>query len=161
MAGGSTPPTTPFKSSAESESIINRKRDVKGLPGSFSSNLSRRTSSPRPTRDETTSSNVSSVKAIVAWLEKSKENSICSTLVDTDSKPKTPINTTSPVPPSRPLKQDLQLQSLPMAPGVEEYSLTLLKYRSYFTERPLGRCLDGQDGDQNAPKNQDYRETHI
>ena len=34
------------------------------------------------------------------------------------------------------------------AKDVEDYSLTLLKYREYYTEKPLGRCLDEEDKEQ-------------
>jgi hypothetical protein len=37
---------------------------------------------------------------------------------------------------------DAQQPSLTTAPDVEECSLTLLKYRQYYTATPLGRCLD-------------------
>lgn len=36
---------------------------------------------------------------------------------------------------------------MPRAADVEEYSLTLLKYKQYYTDVPLGRCLDAQEQD--------------
>lgn len=36
---------------------------------------------------------------------------------------------------------------MPGAADVEEYSLTLLKYKQYYTDVPLGRCLDAQEKD--------------
>lgn len=39
---------------------------------------------------------------------------------------------------------------MPRAADVEEYSLTLLKYKQYYTDVPLGRCLDAQEQDSAA-----------
>lgn len=39
---------------------------------------------------------------------------------------------------------------MPGAADVEEYSLTLLKYKQYYTDVPLGRCLDAQEQDSAA-----------
>lgn len=51
-------------------------------------------------------------------------------------------------------------------PDIEEYSLTYLKYKKYFTEKPLARCLDGVTADlsqmpldeifENASKNTEH-----
>ncbi|KAI9899984.1 hypothetical protein N3K66_004246 [Trichothecium roseum] len=86
-----------------------------------------------------------SVKNIVAWLESSKARG-------------------KPPPGSQPSASSGSKTSLPSAvgpassggapqipefsfqthPDVEDYSLTLLKYRQYFTETPLGRYLDSE-----------------
>ena len=48
-----------------------------------------------------------------------------------------------------------------MPPGVEEYSLTLLRYRQYFTEKPLGRCLDGSPTNDKLPDERIHGETSF
>ncbi|KEY70291.1 hypothetical protein S7711_11098 [Stachybotrys chartarum IBT 7711] len=125
--------TSPSMSSSETnESIINRKREHRGLPSSFSSNLSRRISPPRPQARDATPRGNRSVKSIVAWLESSPNS----------PKPSQKTNAASiakHVSPTAGVKHSKHQYS---QPDVEEYSLTLLNYRKYFTEKPLGRCLD-------------------
>lgn len=128
---------------------MNRKIERRGIPGSFSANLGRRTSSPREidNRDATMQRNGgnTSVKAIVAWLESSsKDGAHSPTSISSDSRSKSSLaastlSRTAAAAVTTPVKTQ---PSLPMAPDVEEYSLTLLKYQEYYTERPLGRCLD-------------------
>lgn len=43
--------------------------------------------------------------------------------------------------------------ALQTPPDVEEYSLTLLRYRQYFTEKPLGRSLDDVWASDHLPNN--------
>lgn len=135
--------TTSISSHDSDQSIINRKRECRGIPGSFSANLGLRKSPSRGigARDATPpkSGGNTSVKAIVAWLESSKDESRSVTSVSSDSRSKSSFTTASL---STKPASIIHQQSLPMAPDVEEYSLTLLKYREYFTERPLARCLD-------------------
>jgi hypothetical protein len=133
-------PATCFSGAPEADgSIINRKRELKGLPSSFSSNLGYRVSPPRrPSLDNTTPNGGRSVKAIVAWIEASPSS----------PNPGTPALGGSArgharIPPSPTVvtssRSQPNLQGT--ATDVEEYSLTLLKYRKYFTEQPLQRCL--------------------
>jgi hypothetical protein len=138
--------TTRSSSQASDQSIMNRKIERRGIPGSFSANLGRRTSSPRETdnRDATahrTNGGSTSVKAIVAWIESSsaKEEVKTPTSVSSDTQSKTASTLSKSSAAAVPVTPR---QCLPMAPDVEEYSLTLLKYREYYTESPLARCLD-------------------
>lgn len=130
--------TVTRSSSADSDqSIINRKKECRGIPGSFSANLGRRVS-PSQTADGADATAPKSVKAIVAWLESSKDEAKSVQSITSDSQSKSSlVNTTIPK-----ATFTIHSQSVAMAPDVEEYSLTLLKYRQYFTESPLGRCLD-------------------
>lgn len=141
---GEIKPATPTQSIHNSDDcVINRKREHRGLPRSFSSNLGQPRISPRShqEREGTPRSNAGSVKAIVAWLEASKStNTDSPSAVSGDAesmRSKLSIATSSPS-----LATESSQLSLPTSPDVEEYSLTLLKYRQYFTETPLGRCLD-------------------
>ena len=123
-------------------SILNRKKESRALPSSFSSNLGRRHSPHEHRREAPSSTPGASVKAIVAWLESSSELRAASkiaTSCDVDSKlssatPSISSQATNPT-----------IQTLHRAPDVEEYSLTLLRYQKYFNERPLGRCLDSDE----------------
>ncbi|KFA64978.1 hypothetical protein S40285_10146 [Stachybotrys chlorohalonatus IBT 40285] len=125
--------TSPSMSSSETnESIINRKREHRGLPSSFSSNLSRRISPPRPQARDATPRGNRSVKSIVAWLESSPNS----------PKPSQKTNATSVAKHVSPTAGVTHSKHQYSQPDVEEYSLTLLNYRKYFTGKPLGRCLD-------------------
>ncbi|KFH44721.1 hypothetical protein ACRE_044850 [Hapsidospora chrysogenum ATCC 11550] len=130
-------------------SIINRKREYKGPSSNFSSNLGRaRVSPPRHHRDRNAgtpgSCNGRSVKTIVAWLESSSADN------PTPLTPRVPLRSkVSPGVPPLPASSAVQV----LTPDVEEYSLTLLRYRQYFTEKPLGRCLDGtSESDKSSEK---------
>ncbi|KAG5978312.1 hypothetical protein E4U55_006252 [Claviceps digitariae] len=95
---------------------------------------------PSPSRHQTTPrTTCRSVKSIVAWLESSS----------TSPQPWSPSTTAADMP------HDLSTSSIstshhqtrpkerfPAPSDVEDYSLTYLKYRNYFTSAPLGRCLD-------------------
>ncbi|UNI20590.1 hypothetical protein JDV02_006662 [Purpureocillium takamizusanense] len=92
-----------------------------------------------------------SVKSIVAWLESSgpspsptKSFSSPKRATTTSSSPKAGFKA------SRSLSAFSQAQlsrvssyNVRTAPDVEDYELSYLKYKEYFTEKPLGRCLDG------------------
>ncbi|KAH7326107.1 hypothetical protein B0I35DRAFT_421926 [Stachybotrys elegans] len=125
-------------SSETAGSIINRKREAKGLPSSFSANLSRRVSPPRVATPASPQNSLRSVKAIVAWLESSPKDAA------TNGQTKPLVG--SPYSSRKPTPLRLRLQHsqpvLHATPDVEEYSLTLLKYQQYYTQQPLGRCLD-------------------
>lgn len=143
-----------------SDSIINRKREHRGLTSGFSSNLGRPQTSfaqAHQGNDAASESNGNSVKAIIAWIESSKQKSTTverKTLEASRSKPRT--STFSPRPAPRVIQQPVQ-----MPPGVEEYSLTLLRYRQYFTEMPLGRCLDGSSTKDKLPDGRIRGETSF
>lgn len=123
-------------------SIINRARELKALPGSFSSNLGRRISPLRTRRDVTPSTpgGGGSVRAIVAWLESSAVSTPTKTPKPKGASAKYPMFNQTPC-----VLSPLGMRSLYSAPDVEEYSLSMLRYREYFTSRPLGRCLDGKE----------------
>ncbi|KAG6039031.1 hypothetical protein E4U19_007529 [Claviceps sp. Clav32 group G5] len=88
-----------------------------------------------------------SVKSIVAWLESSSAGQ----------------QAWSPGTTLEDMSHDLSTSSLPTyhrqarheqqgsgVSEVEEYSLTYLRYRTYFSSAPLGRCLDKHQGDSNS-----------
>lgn len=147
--------------SPASDRIVDRKIESKALPSGFSSNLGRKA----PTGDKAGPGK--SVKAIVDWLEKTStpaaENPELRTQEDCDkaesddrlsllskttkttesdllqaTKPE--ITTASPL---------LFSKTPPTQP--EEYSLTLLGYKSYFNNRPLARCLDDEEAEFTTP----------
>jgi len=137
------PPVSPA-----SDRILDRKIESRALPSGFSSNLGRKA----PAGDKAGAGK--SVKAIVDWLEK------------TTSPPETPEPRTQDaqdiaknaeglfLPPNHTESNLVQAgkpgtttasvlfrpKTSPTHP--EEYSLTLLGYKSYFNNRPLARCLD-------------------
>ncbi|KAH8131137.1 hypothetical protein FP744_10007996 [Trichoderma asperellum] len=128
------------------ESIMNRKRELKGLSGSFSSNIGQRIS-PSNQQDSASISQKKknrSVKSIIAWLEEAIANNDTSRNSGDDVKSVRSAGTISSAGSNSSL---LSRQTMPGAADVEEYSLTLLKYKQYYTDVPLGRCLDGQEQD--------------
>lgn len=127
----------PRSESESNESIINRKRELKALPSSFSSNLGRRNSPPRPLRGITGGQGSRSVKSIVAWLECSSSDSTYSKTSEASSRYEVPLSASSAGG-----ETVYSQQTIGASHDVEEYSLTLLKYRKYFTHCPLARCLD-------------------
>ena len=89
-----------------------------------------------------------SVKNIVAWLESSKARgksppgSQLSASVSSGSKTSSLLPSAArPASGGAPQIPEFSFQT---HLDVEDYSLTLLKYRQYFTETPLGRCLDDE-----------------
>jgi hypothetical protein len=163
MAATTSSPGPCFNSSPSEEGdIMSRKRELKGLPSSFSSNLGYRAtssaSSRRPSLPGVNPNPSRSVKSIVAWIESSPASTPLST---PRGLPHAALGLT---PPSPTRTRTFSGQSLPGIkpvtaglPEVEEYSLTLLKYRKYFTERPLARCLD----DEWRTGNQDQLSSHA
>lgn len=128
------------------ESMINRKKELKGLSSSFSSNIGQRISpSYLPSSANTSKNDGRSVKSIVAWLESASTNPDTSRLSGDDIKSVHSAGTISSAGSNSSL---LSRHTIPGASDVVEYSLTLLKYKRYYTEVPLGRCLDGQGRDE-------------
>lgn len=79
-----------------------------------------------------------SVKSIVAWIESSSNSQPWSPRsIHADIKRDLSSSSVSTSYESR-----LYQQSVSGADDVEDYSLTYLKYRKYFANPPLGRCLD-------------------
>ncbi|KAK4144186.1 uncharacterized protein C8A04DRAFT_28088 [Dichotomopilus funicola] len=141
-----------------SSGILDRKIERRALPASFSSNLARRgMGSGRNTADR-------SVRSIVTLFENSAATSqspassgpVATTRKaggrgkdDQETDHKAVKSVPSPThqasekeqkPPSRkitPISTSQQTEY-----QVEDYSLTLLGHKSYFNNRPLGRCLD-------------------
>lgn len=138
--------TDNFKFEDIQESIINRKSPLKGLSGSFSSNIGQRISPSNPQDNVNASQKKKnrSVKSIIAWLEEASTNNGTSRLSGDDIKSVHSIGTISSTCSNSSL---LSRQTIPGAADVEEYSLTLLKYKQYYTDVPLGRCLDAQEQD--------------
>lgn len=135
-----------FKIEDIQESMINRKRPLKALSSSFSSNISQRIS-PSNLQDNVNTSQKNknrSVKSIIAWLEEASATNGASRLSGDDIKSVHSIGTISSTGSNSSL---LSRQTMPGAADVEEYSLTLLKYKQYYTDVPLGRCLDAQEQD--------------
>ncbi|KAM0458952.1 hypothetical protein ACHAO4_002340 [Trichoderma viride] len=133
--------TDNFKLEDIQESIINRKSPFKGLSGSFSSNIGQRILPSNPQDNVNTSQKKKnrSVKSIIAWLEEASANNGTSRLSGDDIKSVHSVGTISSTGSNSSL---LSRQTMPGAADVEEYSLTLLKYKQYYTDVPLGRCLD-------------------
>ncbi|PTB69729.1 hypothetical protein BBK36DRAFT_1156294 [Trichoderma citrinoviride] len=138
------------KSHHTDESVINRKKELKGLPSSFSSNIGQRISPTRlpsstthntPTSRTTTTKDGRSVRSIVAWLESAATNA------DTSRDDLKSVHSVATISSAGSNSSLLSRHTIPGAEGVEEYSLTLLKYKKYYTEVPLGRCLDDQRRD--------------
>lgn len=139
--------------------ILDRKIESKALSSGFSSNLGRKA----PVADK--GSGGRSVKSIVNWLEKT---AAASTDTDTAGTRTSQAQNTRPerdnvllseagktgaakvVTPASPPSGSMYLPTTPLT-HPEEYSLTLLKYKSYFNNRPLARCLDYEDGCVESP----------
>ncbi|EHK45105.1 hypothetical protein TRIATDRAFT_18710, partial [Trichoderma atroviride IMI 206040] len=143
-----------FKFQDTQESIIDRKRPLKGLSGSFSSNIGQRISPSNPQDNVNTSQKKKnrSVKSIIAWLEEASANNGTSRLSGDDIK-----SVHSTISSTGSNSSLLSRQTMPGAADVEEYSLTLLKYKQYYTDVPLGRCLDAQEKDSAATTSSNVR----
>lgn len=141
-----------------SDRILDRKIESKALPSGFSSNLGRKA----PAGDKAGPGK--SVKAIVDWLEKTSVPAWETPETRTqegqdegqhaDSFSLSSDTTWQDL--QQPARQDNAIASplfLPKTPPThpEEYSLTLLGYKSYFNNRPLARCLDIQEGKGTTP----------
>ncbi|POR39031.1 Uncharacterized protein TPAR_00773 [Tolypocladium paradoxum] len=129
-------------------SVMNRRRAAKTLPSSFSSNLGNRNSptasrfsrndSPSPCEVPRTTGG-RSVKSIVQWLEASREAPLASPKSILSGVKQNPATSTA-----TPVQAALETErTIPHAPGVEDHSLAYLNYKKFFTNVPLGRCLDG------------------
>ncbi|KAK1246765.1 hypothetical protein MKX08_000567 [Trichoderma sp. CBMAI-0020] len=142
--------TDNFKFEDIQESVIHRKRPLKALSGSFSSNIGQRISPSNPQDSVNTSQKKKnrSVKSIIAWLEEASANNGTSRLSGDDIKSVHSVGSNSSL---------LSRQTMPGAADVEEYSLTLLKYKQYYTDVPLGRCLDVQERDSAATTSNNVR----
>lgn len=134
--------TDNFKIEGIQEGIINRKRQLKGLSGGFSSNIGQRIS-PSNLPDDIKPSQKNknrSVKSIIAWLEEASANTSRNSGDDLKS-----VHSVGTISSTGSNSSLLSRQTMPGAADVEEYSLTLLKYKQYYTDVPLGRCLDAQE----------------
>ncbi|KAG9251265.1 uncharacterized protein F5Z01DRAFT_639416 [Emericellopsis atlantica] len=136
-------------------SIMSRKREHRGLPASFSYSIGRpRSSPPRKEKGEK-----KSVKSIVARIEagegtrNSPSSPTCHDAPNRASSMESSSQTTTTTTTGKGSDKSVDGSSaattakatkpwLAIAPDVEDYSLTLLKYRHYYTVTPLGRCLD-------------------
>ncbi|SPQ22132.1 247b1061-932e-4f66-a1f4-323c766dce27 [Thermothielavioides terrestris] len=140
----------------DSDRILDRKIERQALPGSFSSNIGRKPPSPE------NKASVRSVRAMVRLFEQSARSSDsakpqasrpsqasdtsgragggsdgsegCRAHHDNDNKDHEPV--------VRHTEPSMFPAALAFGCQVEEYSLTLLKHKSYFNNRPLARCLD-------------------
>ncbi|KAL7942129.1 hypothetical protein V8C42DRAFT_332641 [Trichoderma barbatum] len=109
------------------ESIINRKRELKGLSSSFSSNIGQRISPSNLSSSANASKNDGrSVRSIVAWLESASTNANTSRHSGDDIKSVHSVGKISSAGSNSSL---LSHHTIPGASDVEEYSLTLLKYK--------------------------------
>ncbi|KAM3512148.1 hypothetical protein MY11210_004212 [Beauveria gryllotalpidicola] len=127
-------------------SIIDRKRELKAIPGSFSYNLGRRSSGPAPRFDLCLGHNPSrSVKSIVAWIESSAATKRSSSRLSASDDGAAPMR-------SHASSYKLHGDSPSRRP--REYSTggvnvdsdcpTFLDYQQYFARDSLARCLDEQ-----------------
>ncbi|KAL7896593.1 hypothetical protein HDV63DRAFT_401392 [Trichoderma sp. SZMC 28014] len=138
--------TINFKCEDVQERIMNRKRPLRSVSDSFSSNNGQRISpsSPQDNINISQKTKNRSVKSIIAWIEEASANNGASRHSGDDIKSVHSIGTISSTGSNSSL---LSRQTMPGAADVEEYSLTLLKYKQYYTDVPLGRCLDAQKQD--------------
>lgn len=138
--------TNNFKLEDAQESIINRKRPLWVVSDSFSSNNGQRISPSNPQDNVNISQKTKnrSVKSIIAWIEEASANNGTSRHSGDDIKSVHSAGTISSTGSNSSL---LSRQTMPGAADVEEYSLTLLRYKQYYTDVPLGRCLDVQKQD--------------
>lgn len=124
-------------SANSSPSILDRKRELKSIPGSFSYNLGRRDSGSPPRLDATrTNAKTSnrSVKSIVAWLESSAANETPAS-TETGATGAYQLRNTVEESPTRPQKQK-------MIVNIDSDGPAFLDYQKYFTQTSLARCLD-------------------
>ncbi|KAJ4151039.1 hypothetical protein LMH87_011759 [Akanthomyces muscarius] len=127
-------------------SIIDRKRELKAIPGSFSYNLGHRGSGLPPRLDTSLDHSPSrSVKSIVAWIESSAASKRSSRLSTSDDGATLRSNASSykllgslEASPSR------QLDPGTISAGVDCDCPTFLDYQQYFSQGSLARCLDEQ-----------------
>ncbi|GAB0138527.1 hypothetical protein EsDP_00006760 [Epichloe bromicola] len=130
-------------------STIGSSKDIQPANTSFASTpYQHQPEPPSPNRQTTHRATCRSVKSIVAWLESSSNSQSCS--------PRGPVaeisHNLSSSSVSTYHQQTRHKQSTSAASDVEDYSLTYLKYKNYFTSAPLGRCLDQKDGSQGPRK---------
>lgn len=145
-----TPSDNSPRSSGKNDSgtIINRRRELNGLPNSFSSSLGRdveRSPRQRHRRDVGPGQRSGrSVKSIVAWLESaplaSDPNHASRPLPKDETDGSRQASNGSPSLACSP-RHSWQ-NTCATRSEEEDSSLAFLKYRKYFTETPLGRCLD-------------------
>jgi hypothetical protein len=136
--------------SPASDRILDRKIESRALSSGFSSNLGRKA----PAGDKAGAGK--GVKAIVDWLEKTSTSGPENPELKTpDARNKagkvdgfspSPDTTRSGLPQTTRPEAAIASPFSPNTPPThpEEYSLTLLGYKSYFNNRPLARCLDDQ-----------------
>ncbi|KAG6308830.1 hypothetical protein E4U45_005930 [Claviceps purpurea] len=88
-----------------------------------------------------------SVKSIVAWLESSSAGQQAWSPGTTVGDMSHDLSTSSLPTYHRQARHEQQGSGVS---EVEEYSLTYLRYRTYFSSAPLGRCLDKHQRDDNS-----------
>lgn len=150
-------PTRPTRATAGNEgSMLDRKIERRGLPASFSSNLNL---PPRGKDNNNATANGGKlVKSMVNFFETSKNGEASKKIVTTaaagegqSSKSKHTSTKELSKPASSATNPPLpSLEGLAHMPDVENYSLTLLKYRQFY-QQPLARCLDGLVNSENSP----------
>ncbi len=165
MEGNSSPRKESQESGSPScpDRILDRKIERHGLSQSFSSNLARRgPSSGRKVSDR-------SVRDMVGLFEKSTGTPLSESprqirpTLESGAKKDfggghgsntniTPILRDQPRPGKAQTATPSMLPSARVGYQVEDYSLTLLKHKSYFNNRPLARCLDENHEQDKRPK---------
>lgn len=125
-------------------SILDRKRELKAIPGSFSYNLGRRGSGlpPRLDLSHGTSPN-RSVRSIVAWIESSATSKRASRL-SASSDGATLRSRASSYTVGGTVDESPSRRRETNAVGVytDEDCPTFLDYQRYFSQESLARCLD-------------------
>ncbi|KAM3456638.1 hypothetical protein MY3296_001593 [Beauveria thailandica] len=127
-------------------SIIDRKRELKAIPGSFSYNLGRRGSGPAPRLDLGLGHSPSrSVKSIVAWIESSAATKRSSSRLSASDDGAAIM---------RSHVSSCKLHGESPSRRPREYSTgginvdsdcpTFLNYQQYFAQDSLARCLEEQ-----------------
>lgn len=88
-----------------------------------------------------------SVKSIVAWLESASNSAEASKYHREEQLQGTSLTSSSSV---ERCNDDVVAQRLHDSTKVEECCLTVLNYKKYFTDMPLGRCLDQKENTEMA-----------
>ncbi|KAJ6787413.1 hypothetical protein PWT90_04813 [Aphanocladium album] len=125
-------------------SILDRKRELKAMPGSFSYNLGRRDSASPPHLDLAHGISPSrSVKSIVAWIESSARSKPPSSTPTSDDGASILSSASSCKLPGGRKASPARQHQLPAAGiGVDRDCPTFLDYQKYFSQGSLARCLD-------------------
>ncbi|ATY62118.1 hypothetical protein A9K55_008392 [Cordyceps militaris] len=153
-------------------SIIDREREHKAIPGSFSYNLGRRRGPPPPLLDQSTVLSPSrSVRSIVAWIESSSSVVVAPTRPAASDESGAAMRFKALSPCQR-RGGSSSSSSLVLSPSPTSASLrphfhvdddctTFLDYQQYFATESLARCLDEQSSVETVVSGADTTEGRV